>query len=256
MKQMLSISRYFSALLLTTLLTVAFLGWLIWQTGFSNQLQELRESRFQFSLDTVRTALESGLRLGLSPADLPGAQTLIDQARAREPGILSIDVFDPRGRILFTTDQDGVGVSVPVAWRNACLDIKAGAIWNSVEDNDNLQCAVLVNGYEQASGGVLLRYRSVPARLDMSGAGSEPWLALLGTLALLLGIGSVLGWLMVRPMEQRFEAQTRALEGVGQAQDDPLIGPVANATQRMSQIRGELSDIEAEVDRIDQMEAR
>ena len=250
-----SITRRFSVLLLGTLVALAIGCWSIWQISFTSQLHALGESRFQFSLNTVRAALESGLRLGFNPADLPGAQLQIDQARAREQGILSIDIFDPQGRIVFTTDHSGVGVSVPEAWRTPCLARTSGAIWFSTDDNDNLQCAVLLNAYEQVSAAVLLRYR-LPARMGVGGALPEHWGALLGSLALFLLLGSAAGWLIVRPVERHLDAQVRSLAGAELARDDDLVGPVASALQHLGQIQDDLHAIEAEADRIDHLDTR
>jgi len=106
-------ARAFAQVLALLLPVVAGIVLVVWQQAVSAQVESLRDSRFRFSLHQVKAALESGLRLGFAPADLPAAQGLIDQVLARQQDILSVDVFDAQGRVLFSTDQSGVGDSVP-----------------------------------------------------------------------------------------------------------------------------------------------
>jgi hypothetical protein len=267
MKHAPSVNREFSAVLLVALLVLAACCWTIWQFAFTHQLQQLRESRFQFSLANVRATLESGLRLGFAPSDLPGTQALIEQVRAREQGIQSIDVFDPAGRILFTTDQSGVGASLPGAWRTACMAKLPGEIWRSEEEDGNLQCTAVINGYEQVVGGVLLRYR-LQAIHGLRGTLSGHWPSFLVTLALLGLLGGMAGWLAVRSTEQRLNALTSAFEGEGdgegmvqvrgrgqgRASDDNMAGPAASALEKLGQMQGELARIKAESERLDALE--
>jgi hypothetical protein len=248
-----SVNREFSAILLAALLVLAVCCWTIWQFAFTSQLYDLRESRFQFSLANVRATLESGLRLGFTLSDLPGTQAMIEQVRAREQDIQSIDVFDPAGRILFTTDQSGVGASLPDTWRIACMSSPPGAIWRSEDEDGNLQCTVAINGYDQISGGVLLRYRLQGlhgVRGSLSGRGSP----LLGVLVLLSLLGSTAGWLILRPTEQHLNLLIAAVEGQASATDDDMAGPAASALEKLGQIHSELARVEAEAERFDALE--
>lgn len=154
------------ALLLALALLVAFgSGWVLWQTQQDQTIESLRAGRFRFGLNRVRNALESGLNLGIPATELPGAQALIDQVRAEEQDILSIDVFDAQGRVLLSTDISGVRERVPTQWLTPCLGQTAKS--ESLVDRDAvLQCGPLLNAYDRVVGGVLLRHRPFAERAD------------------------------------------------------------------------------------------
>lgn len=250
-----SLNRQFLAMVLGALALMAGSTWVLWQVSLASRVDELQDGRFRFSLSSARAGLESGLRLGFNTADLPGAQALIEQVRGREPGILSIDVFDSSGRILFTTDQGGVGAQMPADWRDACLATESGDVWRGRDDDGRLQCTGLANAYDQVSGGVLLRYR-LPSRQGMTAALQDHWPALAAALALLGLLAGGAGWLAVRPVEQRLLAATAALTGGRPAVDDDFIGPLASGLQAAARLEDDLKSIEAEADRLDQLETR
>lgn len=194
-----------------------------WLSALSRDSAAMRESRFQFSLNSVRAALEGGLHLGLLLPGLPGGQTLIDRHRAEDRDILSIDVFDDAGRILFSTDSGGVAAMVPEAWRAPCLAARQ-APWQGEDDIGALQCLSLINGFEKTVGGVVMRYRTA-TRTDLLSvllqrwhAGAALWLALLVT------AGGV-GWLAYRRIERRLDAARAVLVADGVTnQSTPMQG--------------------------------
>lgn len=248
-----SLNRRFVLVFLASLLMVGASCWGIWQYSVARQLHELHESRFQFSLNNVRAALESGLRLGFAAHELPGAQELIEQVRAREQSIQSIDVFDLSGRILFTTDKGGLGASIPGAWLNSCRHIAAGSVWRSTDDDGNIQCTLVVNSYDQVSAGVLLRYQ-IPGPSGVGGAMPDHWPAMLVILVLLGIVGGGTGWVAVRPIERRLHAMTLALKDHGHIPNDGLLGDLATAVQELDQIQQGIQDVDLEVERLDHTE--
>ena len=258
-----SLSRSFSLVLCIALLATLIVTALAWRFSVDQQIEALREDRFRFSLGNVRAALESALQLGFLETDLPGAQSLIEQVLARQADILSIEVFDTQGRILYTTDRAGLGAVVPPAVREVCLDRKAG--FRAVDDEDaRRQCVVLVNSYEQAVGAVMIRYRRLEG-LEVE-AWSGGWQAFLIEWALFGGLGALLGWLAVRPIERRLDCIRAQVEGripTGINDADPAInrelavlqGPDAcQGLAALDAIDRELDQIEGEADRIDQLE--
>jgi len=254
-----SIARPFTWALLAVLAVAAIASVAAWRFAVDERFDSLRESRFRFGLVTVRAALESGLRLGFAPPDLPGAQALIEQTQARQPDILSIEVFDTQGRILFSTDLGGFGATVPAVWRDGCLQ-RTDAPLRADDEDGRVQCVALVNAYEQATGGVLLRYR--PWASERAGRGwSVAWLQPMLALAAIAAIGAALGWLLARPHERRLRSVVAALGGAsagttGASGADPSIaGPVPAGLAALERMESELGRLDAEADAIDRMEA-
>lgn len=252
-----TLNRYFVLMLSLALLLTLAAAVFGWVATLEQRGAMLRESRFQYSLNSVRSSLESGLQLGLLLPDLPAAQELIEQNRMQERVILSIDVFDPEGRIVFTTDNGGVGAAIPRAWLGPCLSRARNRDgdnpnWSSQDDEGRLLCGPLVNGYEQVAGGVVLRYR-LSDRASTLGLLGNYWPA---ALALLLGVGvlgSLAGWLILRRTERRLTHQTEAIAGLHPARNDTLTGPLATALAALDKLEQEQAAADREADRLDNL---
>jgi hypothetical protein len=250
-----SLNSLFVLLLAATLLVLVSCVWGLAQWRLGAGLEELRESRFRFSLITVRNGLETGLRLGFNPPELPGAQQLIDNALEREKDILSIDVFDNTGRILFTTDQGGLGATVATSWRSGCFSASAGEVWRQDDDNNALQCIAAVNSLEIPVAGVMLRYQ-LRERAGVGSTLTEHWAALLGLLGGCLLLGGLAGWWALRPLERQLQTDAQTLSGgdVSAALDNTLSGQLRSAMVSAAQINEEIQDIELATTRLDQID--
>jgi hypothetical protein len=250
MTRRLSLGWRFTAML-GLLLAIALAGsGGFWLSALSRDSAALRESRFQFSLNSVRAALEGGLHLGLLLPGLPGGQNLIDRRRAEERDILSIDVFDDAGRILFSTDSGGVAAQVPEAWRAPCLAARQTP-WQSQDDIGALQCLSLVNAFDKTVGGVVMRYRAA-TRTDLLSALLQRWHAGAALWLALLAVGGGLGWLAYQRIERRLDLARAALTGdaAGGAADAPGqdVRAALDARER------ELDAADREADRLDDLD--
>jgi len=252
-----SLTRHFAAILCLALLATAVAAAISWLHFPEQRSAQLRGSRFQFSLNSVIGGLESGLRLGLGLADLPGAQEQIDHIRVRDSGILSIDVFDEDGHILFTTDRGGVGSHLPAARSTPCLE-QGG--WRGRDEDGSMQCGALRNSYDQVVGGVLLRYQPVTraGTLDMLSrhwSATQMTVVTLGLLAVLATLAIGAAWLRLRPLERRIDALVASIEA-----DAPtpvpvtLAGPLTAALAALERRAAALRDAERETDRIDDLD--
>jgi len=208
-----SLSWRFMVMVAVLLVVVLVSSGGFWLSALSRDSAAMRESRFQFSLNSVRAALEGGLHLGLLLQGLPGGQTLIDRHRAEDRDILSIDVFDDAGRILFSTDSGGVAALVPEAWRAPCLAARQ-APWQGEDDIGALQCLSLVNGFEKTVGGVVMRYRTA-TRTDLLSVLLQRWHAGAALWLALLAVAGGAGWLAYRRVERKLDAARAALAAEG-----------------------------------------
>jgi hypothetical protein len=255
-----SVARPFAWALVAVLAMATLASVAAWRFAVDEGFDSLRESRFRFGLGAVRATLESGLRLGFAPEDLPGAQVLIEQTQARQPDILAIEVFDKQGNILFSTDLGGFGATVPTVWRDRCLERTDAPVLADDEDG-RVQCTALVNAFEQVTGGVMLRYR--PRGGDPAGrTGRKVWLPLILALAALAAVGATIGWLMARPHERRLRKVVAALAGAAgggasdrAGTDGSLAGPVPAGLDALERMERELDRLDAEADAIDRLEA-
>jgi hypothetical protein len=250
MRRALTLNYYFVLAVSVGLVLTLTASLLSWTSALEERGALLRESRFEFSLSNVKSAIELGLRLGLLLPDLPGTQELIERNRMLERGILSIDIFDLSGRIVFTTDNAGVSANIPPAWLAPCLSSREN--WHSQDEESNVLCAPVINGYDRVDGGVILRYR-LPDRASTFGALGNYWAPALAALLMLTGLGSLAGWLALRRTERRLNRQTAALQGVGAASNDTLVGPLATGIAALTSLENELTAIDREADRLDNL---
>ncbi len=249
----LTLNRFFVMLLALVLLLGGFTGVLAWREAIEVRSAVLREGRFQFNLNTIKRHLESGLQVGLQLPEQTGMQQLIEQMRAYELVIRSIDVFDAQGHIVFSTDGSGLGANIPATWRQPCLAATAGN-WSSQDEEGRLLCGAVITGFDQVAGGVALRYR-LPDRTSLLSQLARYWPPLVGLVAALLILAGLLAWLLLRPLEQQLQRQAAALSGDDRARNDALSGPLAQALEQAQDLRQQLATIDREADRLDNLEA-
>ncbi|WP_034293022.1 hypothetical protein [Herbaspirillum sp. RV1423] len=250
----LTLNRFYVMALALALLLMASAGILAWSQALEQHGAALREGRFEFGLNTIRGNLESGLQVGLQLPEQKATQQLIEQVHAQERVILSVDIFDAQGHIVFTTDGGGVGANIPAAWRNNCLT-SARTDWSTQDDEGRLLCGSVINGFGEVAGGVALRYR-LANRAGTFGQFGAFWILALVWAAALTLIGGMFGWMLLRPLERRLQHQVAALAGEREARNDLLTGPLANALAQGRAIRQDLARTDRETDRIDNLEVR
>ncbi len=258
-------------LLTALLLFVATLlgtGW-VWRNHAENQIDQLRQDRYQFSLGTLKAVAESGLEFGAEMDSLPGIPQMIADIRSRQRDVISIDVFDIKGRVTTSSDRANLGSTLPNQWRDPCLSA-GGAILGAQDDDALVQCTALTNSFGQVTGGIALHYTSVSTPIVGSGPElpvvkkeffsklgfdlpDRVVLALLAALGLISALAAGLGWFAARPVKRQLEHARRALE-IGDIQTPlPLMGPVAPALRELNKRSEALRQVESEIDAIDQL---
>jgi hypothetical protein len=258
LRRPLSLAAGLWPVLLVMVLVVTVGSMAVWQQAIHHRVEDLRSERFRFSLVHVKSVLEAGLRLGNSTADLPGAQALIRSVRDRQPDILSIDIYDAQGDVLFSTDPGGLGLKLPAAWNEPCLRAESGQPWKGQDADGGVQCAGLVNAFGQDAGSVVLRHRTAAQAAPQRTVMAE--LPLLS--GLLVAVVLAAGWAgsrVVRPLEQSASALQRAVASAPLAlpATEPSLehfGPVSAALQALAAQEHWLAETDAEADRLDQQE--
>jgi hypothetical protein len=97
-----------------------------------------QEARLVFRLETLRTATEANLALGLPVDEVPATQDLIERAERADPDLLAIDVFARDGVTLYSTDLGVIGEPVPPAWLAATNARGLGGRWSLHAEDETL----------------------------------------------------------------------------------------------------------------------
>ncbi len=257
-RRLVLMSSFLVGLLVVVLVVAGGSLWL-WQDAINDRVEALRNERFRFSLMDLKATLEAGLRLGNNTADLAGTDALVAQVRDRQPDILSIDVYDAQGDVLFSTDPSGRGLKLPPTWQPPCLNPDTTG-WAGLDADGGVQCVGLVNAFGQAAGGVLLRHRhAARTTAGLALPTDWPWLA-----AMVMALMAATAWAaarVVRPLHRQAHALRTQLENLATspptaaAPDASALGPAAAALAALQAHDRWLLETDAEADRLDAQEA-
>ncbi|MBY0465878.1 MAG: hypothetical protein K2W33_13145 [Burkholderiales bacterium] len=257
-RQLALVSGFLVSLVWLVMLVAGGALWM-WQDGIHDRVEALRSERFRFSLMDMKATLEAGLRLGNSTADLTGTGALVAQVRDRQPDILSIDVYDAQGDVLFSTDPSGRGLKLPPAWRQPCLNPDTTG-WAGLDADGGVQCVGLVNAFGQPAGGVLLRHRYA-ARTTADLRLPTDWPGLAAMVIALMGLTAWAAARVVRPLHQQAHALRAQLDELYHTPAPPdvsaldTLGPAHAALAALQAHDRWLRETDAEADRLDAQEA-
>lgn len=251
--------------LAAVLLVLAILMGLAMEALRTGGERDLREGRFAYSLAQLKQRVESPLSLGLNIESLPQLQRLLEEEAAADQEILSLDLFDAEGRLLFTTDATGIRDAVPQGWLEAMralpspgedADLNGVEVWQVEERGGQALGVALFNDFGLQVGGLALRHAVSDVGEEVLRSENRRLLLLL----LLITAGGILAggvgfWLLCRPLEREAAAHARALTGGAEAA--PLasqsgLGHSAGALlQGLRKAETRCQEAAAEVERID-----
>ncbi len=109
--------------LLVTLVTVASAAFL----AGSKVGEEIELARVSHLLGTLRSATEANLSIGLTLDQISLLQARIEREKVNDPSIVAIDIFNPQGRFIYSTDRGTIGEMVDKPWLAL---LKQDTIWH------------------------------------------------------------------------------------------------------------------------------
>lgn len=122
---------------------------------FETTLTEQVNSRFVVVGFDLKRTIETGVNLGVALAELKNTQNTIERVKGQDQQILSVEVFEPEGQVLFSTEAERVGVHIAEHWLRAH---RAEIPWNRMDQDAFVLGMPLVNDFGQTIGGLALRY--------------------------------------------------------------------------------------------------
>lgn len=191
---------------------------------FEKAVTNVIASRFDVIVNGLQGDIENTLNLGFSLAELRDLQQLIIRESSRDDQILSIDVVDADGAVLFASRAERVGKAIPPEWVRTMTRTEIG-IWRETEGGEPVLGATLRNTYGQVAGGVTLRYSRAAIRQRTEAV--QPGLLLAGGASFVIGFAltALGGWLVFRnfvgTLRQGEAFVAEALAGIDGATADP-----------------------------------
>lgn len=134
---------------------------------FDQLLTQVLRDRLAFTVEDLRSNLETRLNLGLPLDTMRHIQDTLEQRRLDDPNILSIEVFDPDGEVLFGTDRSFIGDLISPRWLDAFraqTDSDVGGAASGqrtfvVHDHDAMVVGTpIVSNLGDNAGGIAIRY--------------------------------------------------------------------------------------------------
>ena len=128
---------------------------------FENVMATLLTSRFEFVANDLRNKIQTQMDFGLLLNNIENVNEQMEQLTLDDEQIISIEVFDETGSVLFSTDPSFIGDLVSEEWV-FLWEVSGGKASWSVLENDAVVVGVgLRNNLDQDVGSVALRYSRV-----------------------------------------------------------------------------------------------
>lgn len=125
---------------------------------FERTLSDFLTSRFEFELNDMRQRIETQMDLGIPLANLQTVSEEFDEHGRDDEQILSIEVFDDTGIVLFSTDPSFVGDLVTEEWVSAWRSSRGREVWSSLERDARVVGVPLRDNLGRDVGSLALRY--------------------------------------------------------------------------------------------------
>ena len=127
---------------------------------FERTLSDFLTSRFEFELGDIRQRIETQMDLGIALADLQSIPEELEEYLHADEQILSIEVFDETGIVLFSTDPSFVGDLVTEEWVTAWRASRGQEVWSDLERDARVVGVPLRDNLGRDVGSLALRYSS------------------------------------------------------------------------------------------------
>lgn len=124
---------------------------------FQTTLATLIQNRLTVISITMGESIESAIDLGLGLGEMRTAEEVIARAKRDDPGIVSIQIFDDKGHILYSTQKEMAGTKVP-SYVLQAPEQSDGRAWRLDKGNYFVNGVSLLNSFDQMIGGIVLTY--------------------------------------------------------------------------------------------------
>ena len=125
---------------------------------FERTLSDFITSRFEFELNDVRQRIETQMDLGIALAELESVPEELEAYLHADEQILSIEVFDETGIVLFSTDPSFAGDLVTEEWVTAWRASRGQDVWSDLERDARVVGVPLRDNLGRDVGSLALRY--------------------------------------------------------------------------------------------------
>lgn len=201
----------------------------------------------------VENAVQASLNVGLQFSELSMLPPLMQREKATDKLIRGMDVFDPSGQVIYSTDPERVKREVPLGWMRAAERSKTTE-WTAEEGDEYIAGLSLKNSFDLTVGYLALRYSRGYMDSASKGVAQEILFASLiafGVLALVTPLALIV-------VIRRFERDLQTLESAVSHLEDGAAPPaptgsafdtsIASLRDSLRGVKSELDDVRAKLD--------
>ena len=178
---------------------------------YRKYLSDLLRDRHALVLQDIGHSIESSLALGLAVDSLPGVNATLQARTLRDPGVLSIEMFDERGTVLYSSDESLRGDLVSKEWASA-WKLADQPVWARVEHDAQVVGVRVDDVLGQAVGSLALRYTRDAFDRDVRAMAVRIAGLCAATLLLVSCSGTVLAVILTRRLRTRLQRMQLTLE--------------------------------------------
>lgn len=165
---------------------------------------------------SIDNSIQSSLALGLQFADIGTLPGTMQRERATDDLILSIDIFDNDGRMLYSTDSLRMDRPVPAHWVEAAH--RAGEDgWFTEHQDESAAGMKIENNFGLTMGHLVLRYSSERVSESIHAVGRQLALSSLLMFLASAGLSSLALMRVMNKLERDIGAAERSLQAGGVA---------------------------------------
>jgi hypothetical protein len=199
---------------------------------------EIVKSRILVVANAIEGSVQASLALGLTFGELGMLPSLLEREKASDELILGIDIFDPQGKQLYSTQTEHVGQTAPPAWLKAATEAKAD--WYVEEPSQFVTGIAIKNNFNLTVGYMGVRY----SRAYVDGAMSRVGKRLLGTALPVLGVLALIAPLALILVVRRFEHDMQAMAATFNGATAPPGAQQATLDESLAGLKTSLEEAE------------
>lgn len=165
---------------------------------------------------SIDNSIQSSLALGLQFADIGTLPGTMQRERSTDDLILSIDIFDNDGHMLYSTDSLRMDRPVPAHWVEAARGAGDGG-WFTEHQDESAAGMKIENNFGLTMGHLVLRYSSERVAESIHAVGRQLALSSLLMFLVSAGLSSLALMRVMNKLERDIGAAEQALQAGGVA---------------------------------------
>ena len=173
-------------------------------------LSDLLRDRHALVLQEIGHSIEASLSLGLALDSLPGVNSALQANISRHPRVLSIEMFDEKGTVLYSADESLRGDLVSEEWASA-WNLNEEPVWAQVERDAHVVGLRVHDTLGRAVGSLALRYSRAQFDEDVRAMGLRIAGLCAAVLVAFATLGVGLTVFLTRGLRQRLHAMRETI---------------------------------------------